>query len=314
MNTLSKVFYGLLLPSVAIIGLTSCLSDEDGTEVNYNLVASNLIIPDDASHPVIAQSNANYQLTYKSNNSSVSIATTDLELNGGEVSFTSSEMKYLPVSAIDDNGNPVQTLSFSGGTASVIGNSGLQMTDLSGCQTNYVYGLNIVGDIIKGTVNSPIVVMQYKIGAYTVKTFQSNSYFRGTTKTSYSMRGEEQIYVTEDAFYRVQFSKDMKKADVVLYNVKFAEIMPKPIQAIYIRDIPVVWSSAGYHLTVTDYIPSMLEGTEVTPVESRKFNSFELWTTSSDLTEVSCKYVVAESYKGEFSGRYCEVLKGALSE
>lgn len=163
---------------------------------------------------------------------------------------------------------------------------------------------------------SPFFIAQYNIGSlYSVATFQKDATYAGTTSTVFDYKGQSQAYETTVGFYRVIVNILTQKADVVLYNVKFAEQAPQLI--LVLKDLDLKLERGGYTITGTDIVPGMPDGNMLTQNESFPFESFSLKTVSADLTKIQIEYTVRNKlmeqqigngdkvyYKGAFTGRY----------
>lgn len=162
----------------------------------------------------------------------------------------------------------------------------------------------------------PFVIATYNIGtAYSVATFQPDVTYRGVTTTTFEYQGQNQVYKTKSGHYRVVMDLDKLTADVVLYNVKFAEQAPALI--LILKDLKINLERGGYVIEGTNFNPNQSDGNILTPNDSFPFESFKLRTTSEDLTNVSIEYTVRNKamedklgngtkvyYYGSFTGSY----------
>lgn len=163
---------------------------------------------------------------------------------------------------------------------------------------------------------SPFFIAQYNIGTmYSVATFQKDATYAGTTSTVFDYQGQSQAYESTLGRYRVIIDPLSKKADVVLYNVKFAE--PSPQLILVLKNLDFKLERGGYSITGADVVPGQPDGNMLTPNENFPFETFSLKTASSDLTKIQIEYTVRNKgmetqlnngqkiyYKGSFTGRY----------
>lgn len=297
--TIKNITLGLLLGAMSM-GLSSCLGDPENKS-SFSVNVSNMIFPDNPAEEVSVDQNCTYNIALDGVNNTITIGTSTLSLDGkNNVSFTTNEMKGL-VASVSSMG--YQSGSFANGQAHL--SNGEEITRLGGYFTTVVASYAVAGDPFPITTSVPMLVMSYRTNNALIRTFSTDAFFQGQTKTTYAFGGQEQSFVTDEAVYRVKFSSDMKKANVVLYNIRFASQMSRPLQAVVLKDVPVTLSCAGYTLEISDCIPEMLESGALTPYPSYTFDSFKLMSVSDDLTQISCEYVVNGSFKGSFSGRSC---------
>lgn len=160
------------------------------------------------------------------------------------------------------------------------------------------------------------VIAQYKIGnIYEVATFPSDATYRGVTSTSFEYQGHNQVYKTKAGSYRVVMNLTTMKADVVLYNVKFAE--QSPALVLVLKDLDINLENNAYSITGANLNPNQVEGNALTVNDSFPFESFRLRTVSEDLATVSIEYTVRNKiaedkigngekvyYYGSFTGSY----------
>lgn len=290
---------GLFLGALSM-GLSSCLGEPENIS-SFSINVSNMIIPNDPSKPVTVDVNCTYNLRLDGVKNKITVGTSTLSFDGSNnLSFNSSEMNCInySVASLGFTGG-----SFARGTANL--SNGTKIEGINGLYTSMVFTYDVVGEPFMVVVSNPMLIMNYKTQDATVKTFSMNPFFKGKTTTTYNFKGEEQTFTTDEAVYRVNFASDMKKANVLIYNIRFASQMPRPLQAVVLKDLPVTLTREGYIIEAADFVPEMLESGALTPNPSYKFDSFRLITTSSDLTEASCTYTVNGSFKGSFSGSYC---------
>ncbi len=169
---------------------------------------------------------------------------------------------------------------------------------------------------VEGVAYNPVVIAQYEIGnMYSVATFPADATYRGITSTSFEYKGQQQTYKTKSGSYRVVINLNTLKADVVLYNVKFAE--QSPALVLVLKDLDVKLERNAYSVSGMNVNPRQVEGNSLTENDSFPFESFKLRTTTADLATISIEYTVRNKamedkigngakvyYKGAFAGSY----------
>lgn len=285
----------LLFSFFALTLLASCDKELENSSTE-SFVTCDLVIPTDGVSEVTAN-NAIYSIKLNFNNSKATITSSTLELGGKTCSM---QLTDVPFQANSLNG---ANLSMSAANAGEITTLSLPVTDLT-LKTTQAF--NLYPEVVPGvsgiTSFYPLLMMNYKVGdKYVVKTFCSDNTFTGTTMTTYPSGDGQGTFQNEGIEYRVVMNVDKKKADVVLYNAKFAEASPE-IKAMILKNLDVEYLPTGYAIQGTDLIPEVVEGSTTTPNPRFPFNSFSLTTTDSDMTSVRCQYTVATVFNGVFSG------------
>ena len=286
------------LAGVALLA-SSCKLDDPKNELNINETTNNLIIPADPAEEVAVQGECAYSYNFDLVSGKVAVSTSDLNLNNGKASFTTSAMPFK----LYYYGNK-RIYSFNGGNGQMAGSmAGKQVSGLNGVLSEEFFLLLTNFTIYPIGSMQQMPIMEYKAGDYTIKTFASDSYFRGKTETTYPGKGGMKTYATEDPVYRIYMSQDFKKANVVIYNVRFAEEMPHPLQAVVLEGLELKFDRNGYTVTGADIVPKMWESNGLTPNEDRTFDSFRFSITNGNMATAECEYVCAKVFNGKFSGR-----------
>ncbi len=154
-------------------------------------------------------------------------------------------------------------------------------------------------------LNKVACFIQYDLNSdYKVKATPADVSFNGSTVTSYPSAEGIQSYENSAIKYRVVFDVAQNKADVVLYDAQFAPAPSPSLKGLVLRGLDVEFTEdAGYVVSGENIIPEVLEGpSSATPNPKFSFNSFELRSSSADLTKVECDYTVATVFKGTFKG------------
>lgn len=296
-----------------LMGLSSCNLDDDPDSNyqtwSYNDVV-NLVIPNNGT-PYATKSN--YVLKLFDTLGEITVSNSNLNLEGSSENFTSSLMKYN-LYALGTLENIV--VKFSGGYCN--GANMTLVTNLNGF-TSWAYNSLGERDPQIGEYlwyPRPALVMQYNAyQKYTVKTFMQDAIYTGNT-TIMTEGAPNNDFNSGSVRYRVYFQSDLKTADVIFYNAKFAERMPEI--TFVVKGLEVNYTRNGYTLSIPEgktIQPEMFEGGSLTPYPAYTFTSFLLNNGSSDLTTASINYTITSqyaTYRGVFNGYY--VIESAPSK
>lgn len=166
-----------------------------------------------------------------------------------------------------------------------------------------------------------VVVSSYYIGdSYHIRTFQPETFYYGTTNTSYPYMGQQQTYSTDDIYY--QLSIDTEKfntATLYIFNAKFSDSPEPRKEMIKLENLSVAYSENGISVTGENITPLVLEGNNLTPNDSFIFQDIRFDTTKGDLTDCNINFTVNASmsvngmtvsydYLGSFNGSYVYTL------
>ena len=294
----------LLLAGLLLAGsLASCKLDNDVSELSQQTVVNQLIIPDDESKPVTVQTKCEYKMNMDLNASTMTINSGTVSVNGMNGMLSAGPFKYA-------YGYAGYGESFNFKNASGRFGAMGEVTDLNGYLTTFIQ---------TGTGIKYGLILGYKANGAQVKTFYQTQLYSGTTKTTYQLGpAGDKTAETDEATYGIAFAEDMKTANVVIYNIKFAPEMPKALEAVILKNLDVTLDRNGYTISGTDIIPEVKEGSGTTPYENYPFRSFTFKPVNDDLTEARCDYVVSVKmgpasmdFTGEFAGRYANYVRGA---
>ncbi|MDE5842196.1 MAG: hypothetical protein K2H35_00485 [Muribaculaceae bacterium] len=293
-----KIVGGLLMAAAAGMILTSCLG-EPKNDYSFSIKVSNLIIPDDLNSEIQVSHGCTYSLKVDGVKNKIAVSTTTLAMNGSSnLTFASNPMDGLVLS-----GYGSESATFARGTAKL--SNGKEVTDINGFYTSIVNYYELAGDPFPMAVVRPMLVMNYRVGDTTIYTFSPDSFFSGSTTTTYSL-GEgapEKHFTTKDAVYRVKFAENMKTATLVLYNIQFAEEMGVKLAAVVLKDLPVTLCKDGYVISAQNVVPEMFDDSGLTPMPRYIFNNIVVETPNPTLTDIKCDYTVAGAFKGVFEGQ-----------
>lgn len=307
-------FYRFILPLFGLgLVMTSCNLDNDDEEnyITTSFHCSNLVIPGEGE---AFATDGNYTMQVFTNTGMVTMGGNNINLGYGTFSFVTSPMqsttKFYTVDWIDAPRLDVTT--FSGGFSNT---GGLLVQNLKG-YTSAVFNYLTTND-----PNNPVypfnpyipLVMSYTADQnYTVKTFMKDAIYRGTT-TVMTPGTEGEPFTSQDVRYRIIFSKDYKTADVIFYNAKFADAMPRAINFL-LENLEVKFTRNGYEISNPGgqpVVPALYSPNGWDPAPGYPFTSFKFINSSDDLTAGQCMYTVQigpASYNCTFSGYY--VLSG----
>lgn len=151
-----------------------------------------------------------------------------------------------------------------------------------------------------------MVIMECEIGdEYILRTFPLIAGYRGTSTTSFAMGGKEQSYMSDVPLYAVAIDPNTNKAEVGLYNAKFAEPMPQ--LTMYLRGLNVEYTAEGYKIYASEEGVVPLVGNDLIPYPDYIFNNFELVCKGEKLTDINVNFQVAGKFNGRFNGSFTSV-------
>lgn len=304
----------LLIGGAAAMLAFSACSKDGYTEITRTLSGSalNIITNEDDGSVIVTPGNYIFNITMRDNDQSGYITSPDLIANNTALGFTTDEQAYQST-GYDVYFKDVKATA--GATGMQILNS--QILGISYFDETY----NPFGFYVDTTEIGPLTfsinsnntmetVARYYIGSsYRVNTFPANSFFLGTTTTSYTMAGQTQNFSTETITYRFIIEKvdntNDYKATMVMYNAKFTDNEREPLKvAIIAAGLDVDFSSSGVAISGQDIIPDVYEAGATTPYENFKFNKIEFKTTDDFYTKGVLDFQVAGIYSGHFEGQY----------
>lgn len=299
-----KKIMGLML--FGALGLTSCNLEPDEKD-NYQVTdftACNLVIPNDGD--AFATRGNVYRLTFYPTIGNVTVQGNNINLGYTNVDFLTSEMPYVQNQMLNEDMTITDIVKFQGGIYNL---NGVTVTDLKGFYSTIVNIITKDDTQIEGLPTKfylPLI-MQYTVNNnYRIKTFMPDQVYTGTTTLYTESTGTN--FTNDEGKYRIVFSNDLKKADVIFYNAKFAERMPSI--TFVLRDLDVVYNKAGFAVQIPEgetIIPLWAEGNSLTPFPSYKFTSFLLSNSSDNLATAAINYTVegmGDRYRGMFTGVY----------
>ncbi|MCH5214161.1 MAG: hypothetical protein J1E97_03135 [Muribaculaceae bacterium] len=269
---------------------TSCNLDNDDNYVSNTFSCCNLVTDASGNSYV---SDGSYKATFYLDNGLIDISTAALDIAGKEYSFNSDKMKVTTkYYSVPWTSSPADISSFSGGYAS----GAISVSDLSGNLSSLVYLVNTNNPInnLYPFVGRVAVSLNYKVNdTYTVKTFMPESVYSGTTVIT-DDSGTFPEFTSESTLYRVIFSSDRQKADLIIYNAKFAQMMPEI--NFLVKDLQVQYNNGSYTISIPagqSINPSTYEGDGLTENPNYPFTSLELRPIDSALTKVDIDFKIS---------------------
>lgn len=286
----------------ASLGMASCDSKDPTLTESHSFSVANLFTPleGDAANSFVSRSE--YKFTYDIIAGKVTIVTPNLvwDQTVGSIEFGPAAYR---IANMQDGGQIISIPTASGHAS----DKSVSVGTLSGTVTNRMYYTDVktpgITDPKPAYLDQPLVMLDYTLGdAYRVRTFNTEAYAGGCTETSFEYAGQPTSYVNDDMIYRWIINTVTMKANVVIYNARFAAQQPQPLKGIIIKGLDVKWTESGYSITGSDIVPEVIEGTSTTPNSNYIFDSFQLNTTGEHLSTFEASYTVGGRYRGQFTG------------
>lgn len=292
-----------IIAAIAIVTvLASCDDKKNGgpqSVITQQYTSLCLFSPEDGGKSFIG--NAEYKVTY---NQTTGNATLDANLSSG---FT-IDMLSIPSTPYNTSGEGIdQVISFSSKDGNYVADEGThKVSDFNAFATR---SFNTASEVpLYGRLDamaSRIYFSSVVDGLFTMKSFYADAVYCGQTITNFQYNGTENSFNSTEGSYRVIINSREMKADVILYNIKFAEQAPSLI--LRLKGLDLTLQNGFYTISGTDVIPEQVEGSGYTPNESFPFENFTLTTSSDMLDTVSIEYQVRNAranliYKGSFRG------------
>lgn len=277
-----------------LIGMAACTKGESNYTATYNMTPINIITSLEDGTTTASQGNYKFELTSNYDTQYGTIEVSDLVIDNNIVKFITDQQTY------QTNLYYAYFQKVKSGSANI--------SDANFLLTPYYNYPAFFGVPANYANDGNVVIASFNYGnSYKVTTFQKNTFYTGTTTTSFSFQGQSQQFDTETIYYQLDLNvkESPNTARLVMYNAKFTNIEQEPIKKqINIEGLTVEYSNGMIKVYGEDIIPDIVEGTSSTPYPNYVFNTIEFETTSSDLTNCKINYVVAGVYKGSFNGSY----------
>lgn len=304
-----KTIFKSAVVAALILPFSACDKESVNTQtLSDSMSALNLITSvaeDDTHAPFVGQ--ATYSFSSRMPENTMTVASSVLALpDGGSVTFTTLPIPMKSVIFAIDKDRNVEQVTFSAENATL---KGADITDLKGLLTQAVY---LPGDVIiegyefkyPGMLSRHFPILDYTLNeVWRVRTFWYDMTFCGDTQTTTSK--DDKPYVTSSIRYRVVMQRGEGnrlngKADIILYNAKFAASAPE--LTVIVKNLDLEFGRDGYTITGKDVVPSMISDGKQLEARAFTFNNLKFAATG-DMTSATCDYVVKNgAYKGSFIG------------
>lgn len=298
----------LLFGSVALLfGMASCTKGENNYNAVYSLKPLNIITTIADGTTVASEGQYTFDLTMDNSGQYGEITGSNLSFNNNVVTFTTVSQSY-------------QTDLYDCFFKNVESTDNM-LSDATFLLTPYYYYPKFFGIDANYDYYGDVVVAQYTYNnAYRVRTFQPNTFYKGTTNTVYPYRGETLTFTTETIYYLLTLNvkESPNTATLTMCNAKFSGIEQEPIKKKIIAEgLSVEYSDGKIVVYNTeDIIPGIAESGEATPNPDYIFSKLYFETTNDILTTCNIQYTVKNvdsstgalkaTYEGEFTGAYVD--------
>lgn len=292
-----------IIAAIAIISVLASCDDKnnDGPQsvITQQYTSLCLFSPEDGGKSYIGD--AEYKVAY---NQTTGNATLDANLSSG---FT-IDMLTIPSTPYNTSGEGIdQVISFSSKDGNYSAENGSHtVSDFNALATR---SFNTASDVpLYGRLDAMSARIYFSSivnGLFSIKSFYADAVYCGQTITNFQYNGADNSFTSKEGSYRVVINSREMKADVILYNIKFAEQAPSLI--LRLKGLNLTLQNGFYTISGTDIVPEQVEGSGYTPNESFPFEKFTLTTSSDMLDAVSIEYQVLNAhanliYKGSFRG------------
>lgn len=241
----------LLIATLAIFGLTSCLGGSNDDQ-HYIAALSDCInyVENTQSGDVNVTGGAKYSIDVNITQSTLDLVIDGVQLTPGGGSLVLN-LKDIPCSYDKDGNLVASTLTYTSGSNTI---------------TNFSFKMR--QRYLNATSYIPVFDVTFNInGSYFVRTFQSSTFYFGTTNVQVINTSTQTN--TDKTFYTVTFDKTKigegsnVSANLYIYSAKFADKMPK--MDLMIFNIPAKLGRDGYTLAGDNL--KVYTGTVTNPVE-----------------------------------------------
>ena len=299
---------------LALPMLSSC--DKDGyNEVTRTIPGPTITLITNNADGTVTVNPGSYlfNITMTDTEATGSVTSPALIANNTSLAFTSDVQTYKSTNYDVYLENVVATAGTTGMSLNNSQFQALYLYDKTANPNGYYYNTAEVGEytfVVNPYSPLYITLARYNIGsAYTVHTFPINSFFKGTTTTTYPQ--SETPYQTQQIMYRVMIDRDSESgelhADMLLYDAKFSGVPAEPTKvAILVPGLDVNFEATGVTISGKNITPLVYESGEYVPNETYIFNDITFKTTNSLYTSASIDYTVMGVFHGSFSGSYLD--------
>lgn len=274
-------FYSLIFSLIAVLGLTSCLGESEGTVINQDFSPYILTYAtNNTTGETLTNNQAQYKLTTNPDKGLTKLEILNLRLAGGEyVNIEIPEQKY----SFNEKGAMVVKLP------SVVSNYNGTIHTL----TNYSF------EYYSRYLNNqgfPLIVSSFTVDDKDeVRIIFNPSYFWGTTTVT-DENGNNYVNDTQTSFYGIQFDPEKTQAMVAAFNMKFADKMPALNMTF--KNLPYIFNQYGYSASLNELTPYIGE----TPYPDYKITNFTVSGQWTGEMHVSFKCTIdTEKIKGTYN-------------
>lgn len=281
-----------------LLGLSACSDNDSKYSYTYNLNPINIITNVSDGTSYASEGRYSFELTSTPSSNTGVITVSNLLINNSLQSFTTFEQPYK-TNLYFANFENVETDNAN------VSDANFLLTPYF----NYPAYFNIIPTYQS---SGDIVLAKYRYGDYEVKTFQKNTFFVGTTETTYPFQGQNMSASSETIYYQlvIDIAENPQKATLIMYNAKFSGVEQEPVKKqINLEDLDVTYANGLITVTGENIIPDIVEGSAVTPNPDYIFDNIEFKTISEDLTWCSITFKVRGIYNGSFRGSYADSSK-----
>lgn len=294
----------LMIGAVAATMLTTACDTENEIKENYVVHSYNLVTCDEPDfEPVLSLGTYGAQYSKMGMDIDLVFTVKDLDLGTQTVNFTTPTLSGDSRVA----GGGLVYFANAENAGSV---KGMDVTDASfKLYQTMICPPEDLDDYPVTYPGNALIVANYKVGKYHVRTYWNDMTFIGNTETKVGENGEPAD--NGNIYYRV-IMKYGNKATVIMYNVQFNPNMPT-LAYIIIKDLDLSFSNAGWTISGQDIVPWMVLDNELTENANYKFDSFTMSATG-DLTTANAEFVVAPAampikFYGSFNGQYVRTVQ-----
>lgn len=299
---MKKLFFIAALAGAAAI--TSC-SNNDPATFSYGSTVLCYAVAE-GEEPTISKGEFLYE--FNLTDETLRLSASKFKVGDRTVGFITPSIKYTSKYFASADNKYCLSGSYYTANASTtepLGQGSPSVTDVDIALTNsyFVVPTPFPG-VAEGFTSTGFPILKFTVGHdWTVRTFPQDAYYGGQTLSEYQDAGQQVNYVSPDnTYYRVIFRTDASgnvtgKADLVIYNAKWAEKMPA-IVAMALKDLDVNFTATGYEINATDLIPSVVMDGKVIENPAFPFNSLSIKSDFNSLTRLDIDFTVAGRFHG----------------
>lgn len=285
----------LLLCAIAAgsLLLGSCTGGADPTTASYGTTLVNVV--ENTTDGSTKLSYGAYEFVYNITDGVVQLTASNVKCGNNQYSFKSSDMKYQEVTLTNGSVTRFSASDMPGS------NSSVSATNLS-AEITTLYSYNPLQGYITNLWRHYAIT--YNVNDYSVRTIEQDSFYSGTTNTSYVYQDQHKEFSTTDITYEIRLDVENNSADLYIYNAKFAEEQPYAISQMKLGGLTLVAENGSYTLTGTNIIPDVYESNAYTPNPKYVFNTISFRFTNEALTQGTLSFTCAGAYQASATLAY----------